>query len=1267
MKIGIFLHVVEDLIRANEIFSAEKTLLLALQEEPDFYIYHEKMGDISCIQKNFSKAEKNYNKALELNPKAGWVLKKINSVKTKLNSVAGIYDRYPDLTGKRNLEGGKRLSGRVLSSSVEFPLVTIITVVFNNEHSLQRCIDSVAAQTYKNIEYIIIDGGSDNPTIRVIQSNASRLDYYISEPDLGIYSAMNKGINLAKGDYICLLNSDDYYEPSFVERAISLIKESNEKVDILYTDYNVGVNQLIAQPISDGILFGHLHICHNTFLVARDCYDKIGPYNENYKIVSDAIWMREAFLQNSVFKHLPKTMFTLTEGGLSSGNTEARRVLFIEEVVKSYKLNFPEIEDNDAEAIYLFRFNRERTKELISLAKKYNRNIRIKSALKKYVEHCFKDRKNFHLKSDQSHTIFPQYIELLEILDGDKKCIQLETKTGMFCDLLKKIESIVKQKKPNSKYKILHFITVFSAPSETFVYDLLTRLESETEYDNFVIYEHEKLKNERPFEKSINIYWSDFPEPVAKQLYSHIAKHLKPDLIIAHFALNEWKWSKRIEGLDIDIPTISMCHGIDVFSMKTDAPYQEYILNNFSKRENTRFTAVSNYLRNEMISNGIPSNKIDLLHNTVSPIFLENHKNDDFYNKEKTLKLLSVGRLIGLKGHDHLLRALSIFCKKATANVQLTIVYGNGSELLDYLASMATELNIREKIIFEPFVDFKNTPSYFKKFDMFLHPSCYSKDSHKRSETFGISILEAIAAGLPVITTNAGGIPEVIGSENTFAKVVNHSDEIALANAMIEMWEKGNAFTSNINYAKERVDTFSEKKQITKFKKIIEGVIKPPIKIALFSTSTIQGAGYAAFRLHKGLRDTKILPHLFTTVRNHEAEEDITVLKHPSGDNRNWSALQLQPKPGLTISTLNQQHISSKELIKLVEPFDIINLHWYARFLSIENIAALTHLKKPVIMTIRDMLPISGGCHSFHGCKKWMENCSDCPQISSKYTYFPAETLAAKRTHYNFDNITIVTLSNHSREIVEKSPLFKDCRIEVINNSIETETFKPYDKLTTRRELNLPLDRKIIGYIPSFASEVKGYKEFIEAINLIVSKNLPDAPLVMLVGNDTPASAAINMDKKVLGYINDNHKLAQAYSAADVIVVPSHEETFSNTTAEAISCGTPVVGFKTGAIPELVINGKTGFVFEVGDASGLAKGIIDVLYGPDLSKNCRSLAESLLSFEIQAKKYEDLITDLMTNHKENKNYVVNDNIIEIFEEPGLTFPLIAAEKILSIK
>lgn len=125
------------------------------------------------------------------------------------------------------LQGGRRIRNIEKVSRSSEPLVSIITVVFNGEKYLEQTILSVLNQTYSNIEYIIIDGGSSDATLDIINKYTDKIDYWVSEPDSGIYDAMNKGISLATGQLIGIINSDDWYELDAVEEIVRAYKDGS--------------------------------------------------------------------------------------------------------------------------------------------------------------------------------------------------------------------------------------------------------------------------------------------------------------------------------------------------------------------------------------------------------------------------------------------------------------------------------------------------------------------------------------------------------------------------------------------------------------------------------------------------------------------------------------------------------------------------------------------------------------------------------------------------------------------------------------------------------------------------------------------------------------------------------------------------------------------------------------------------------------------------------------------------------------------------------
>jgi len=215
------------------------------------------------------------------------------------------------------LSGGLRIKDITRQSQENRPLVTIVTVVRNGEKTLEETILSVINQTYKNIEYIIVDGASTDGTLDIIKKYEDRIDYWTSEPDKGIYDAMNKGIDLATGDYIALLNSDDWYEKDTCEVIVDKINE--KKYDVYYGMARV-VDNKNNKPM---FIYGHeiyainyTMIAHPACFISRKIYSKF-KYDINYKSASDYDFIIRIYKSNASFCFVEKTMVNFRTGGMS--------------------------------------------------------------------------------------------------------------------------------------------------------------------------------------------------------------------------------------------------------------------------------------------------------------------------------------------------------------------------------------------------------------------------------------------------------------------------------------------------------------------------------------------------------------------------------------------------------------------------------------------------------------------------------------------------------------------------------------------------------------------------------------------------------------------------------------------------------------------------------------------------------------------------------------------------------------------------------------
>lgn len=208
------------------------------------------------------------------------------------------------------------------------PKLSIITVSFNSEKYIRLTLESVLRQDYQNYEYIIIDGASKDRTIQIVEEYIPRFQgrlRYISEPDNGIYYAMNKGISMANGDYIGIINSDDFYYPGTFSRVVSVIDESDVLPDVIYGNHDVideDNNVLYTGNSDHGRLNRRMSVSHPTSFVKRETYQKYGSFDTSYRITADYELMMRFKSKGCVFQKIDSTMAAYRIGGASSYNVQ---------------------------------------------------------------------------------------------------------------------------------------------------------------------------------------------------------------------------------------------------------------------------------------------------------------------------------------------------------------------------------------------------------------------------------------------------------------------------------------------------------------------------------------------------------------------------------------------------------------------------------------------------------------------------------------------------------------------------------------------------------------------------------------------------------------------------------------------------------------------------------------------------------------------------------------------------------------------------------
>lgn len=275
----------------------------------------------------------------------------------------------------------------------------------------------------------------------------------------------------------------------------------------------------------------------------------------------------------------------------------------------------------------------------------------------------------------------------------------------------------------------------------------------------------------------------------------------------------------------------------------------------------------------------------------------------------------------------------------------------------------------------------------------------------------------------------------------------------------------------------------------------------------------------------------------------------------------------------------------------LVSGADVIYLHWVAKFLSIDNVEDIAKLGKPVVIFMHDMWAFTGGCHHSLGCLGYTSKCNDCPMFSRSNRSVEAHLRSKKELYAQYPNLCFVSPSKWMAGLAVQSCALKNKKMFTIPNVVDETVFRPLGKEFAREALGLPKDKIIItfGCQAGQDNPFKGWSYLEKAINKVRRDNI----LIVIYGSGYNKETVDKVRHPVhfLGRISDEHQLSLICNAADLFVTPSLCESYSLVSLENILCGTPVVGFDTTAIPELVKTGETGYLARFKDEDDLAKGI----------------------------------------------------------------------------
>ncbi|MBE9190512.1 glycosyltransferase family 4 protein [Gloeocapsopsis crepidinum LEGE 06123] len=398
------------------------------------------------------------------------------------------------------------------------------------------------------------------------------------------------------------------------------------------------------------------------------------------------------------------------------------------------------------------------------------------------------------------------------------------------------------------------------------------------------------------------------------------------------------------------------------------------------------------------------------------------------------------------------------------------------------------------------------------------------------------------------------------------------------------------------------------------------------------------GGAVSMHRLHMGLRsagvDSQILCENKTTDSPY-----VQVLEHWS----RWETAGTYLKKFTSRLGLNDIHRVSSFKIKQHQAYiDTEILHFHGTHSGFINYLALPYLtqNKPAVFTLCDMWAFTGHCAFSYDCDRWKTGCGHCPYPESNpYIRRDGTRIEWKLKEwiYNRSNITFVTKSKWLTEVAQQSILNRHPIYE-IPNGIDTEIYQPLDREQCRAQLGIPQDKNVLMFAAVRLDHFqKGGDLLLKALQTLPASLKAETVLVIIGHGGEAIAQTVGMPTLNLGYVSDDRQKAVCYSAADLFLFPTRAETFGNVALESMACGTPVVSFKVGGVPDLVQHGITGYLATPEDAQDFSKGIAQLLaeQSPsDMSQQCRAIASQEYSIELCAQRHLRLYNHILTNSSE---------------------------------
>jgi glycosyltransferase involved in cell wall biosynthesis len=406
------------------------------------------------------------------------------------------------------------------------------------------------------------------------------------------------------------------------------------------------------------------------------------------------------------------------------------------------------------------------------------------------------------------------------------------------------------------------------------------------------------------------------------------------------------------------------------------------------------------------------------------------------------------------------------------------------------------------------------------------------------------------------------------------------------------------------------------------------------------------GASRAAYRLHKGLLRAG---HESVMVVDSRTSDDPSVVAFVKpmdslslvrrGLRQMWIGRALKryghSRPGGYELFSDDRSSYGAMLLDQIPACQVVNLHWIPGFVDYPAFFTRVPRSTPIVWTLHDLNPLTGGCHYDLGCDRYATSCGMCPQLGSKdlgdFSHKVWERKQRLFSRVPSARLHFVTPSRWLADEVKRSPFLGRFPVGVIPYGLDLEEFAPRHRENVRDLLGIPRNARVLLFV---AEEVdnrrKGFALLIEALARCTGK-IPNL-LLLSLGQSRP-EVQVDIPWVHVGSVNNDRFLSMVYSAADLYAICSLQDNLPNTVLEAMACGIPVVGFAVGGIPDMVRNGVNGLTVTPMDVGALADAMSGLLNDrtrcAEMGVNARRIAVEEYSLDLQAQRYSELYATLV--------------------------------------